>query len=424
MGHRLMPAVDVARLEFAVTTSVHFLFVLLTLGLVTLVAVMQTRWARSGDPELGRMTRFWGLLYVVNYAVGIATGIVMEFQFGLNWRGLDAMVGDVFGAPLALETLVAFVAESTLLGMWIFGWGRLGRRLHTALIWGVVLTAYLSACSVMISNAFLQHPVGYARGADGRARLTSFAALLANPNFGMALGHVLTAALLTGGVFVAGVSAWHLRRRDDPLFRRSLRTGLYTGFGAALFVVFFGSAQFPVIGSTQPTKTTGAAERAQAQADMVARHGPGNYLPPSWIGGPRDAMVYIWLLLFLVTGVCLLVLRRRRRLDGAASRVMLRVLVWSIPLPFVAALCGWLFREVGRQPWLVYGVLRTSDAVSPLSAGALTASLVTFGVLVGGLALVDWWLLARYARRGPGDEFQPHLEAAPDDASVFATVEA
>jgi cytochrome d ubiquinol oxidase subunit I len=420
----MMGAVDLARLEFAVTTSVHFLFVLLTLGLVTIVAVMQTRYARTGDPELGRMTRFWGLLYVVNYAVGIATGLVMEFQFGLNWRGLGAMVGDVFGAPLALETVVAFVAESTLLGMWIFGWGHLGRRLHTALIWGVALTAYLSAFWVMVSNAFLQHPVGYALGPDGRARLTSFAALLGNPTLGMALGHVLAGALLTGGVFVAGVSAWHLRRRDDPFFRRSLRYGVLAGFTGAFFVVGFGGAQFGVINLLQPTKDAEGADLVRARAEMVARYGPGNYAPPGWIHVVLDVMMYIWLLLFLLTVVALVVLRRRRSLDTRTSRVVLRLLVWSIPLPFVAAICGWVFREVGRQPWVVYGLLRTSDAVSALSGGALAASLTAFGLLVGGLAVVDWWLLARYARRGPGDEFLPDSEPVPDEAPVFSTVEA
>jgi cytochrome d ubiquinol oxidase subunit I len=419
-----MGAIGLARLEFAVTTSVHFLFVLLTLGLVTLVAVMQTRYARTGDPELGRMTRFWGLLYVVNYAVGIATGLVMEFQFGLNWRGLDGMVGDVFGAPLAMETIVAFVAESTLLGMWIFGWGQLGRRLHATLIWGVAFTAYLSAFWVMVSNAFLQHPFGYARSPDGRARLTSFAALLSNQTLGMALGHVVTGALLTGGVFVAGVSAWHLRRRDDPLFRRSLRIGLLTALVGGFFVVGFGGAQFGVINLLQPTKDAEGADLVRAQAEMVARYGPGNYAPPGWIHVALDVMMYIWLLLFLLTIVALAVLRRGRRLDARGSRPLLRLLVWSIPLPFVAAICGWVFREVGRQPWIVYGVLRTSDAVSALGGGALAASLTAFGLLVAGLAAVDWWLLARYARRGPGDEFLPDSGPVPDEAAVLSTVEA
>jgi cytochrome d ubiquinol oxidase subunit I len=240
----------------------------------------------------------------------------------------------------------------------------------------------------------------------------------------MALGHVLAGALLTGGVFVAGVSAWHLRRRDDPFFRRSLRYGVLAGFTGAFFVVGFGVAQFGVINLLQPTKDAEGADLVRAQAEMVARYGPGNYAPPGWIHVVLDVMMYIWLLLFLLTVVALVVLRRRRSLDTRTSRVVLRLLVWSIPLPFVAAICGWVFREVGRQPWVVYGLLRTSDAVSALSGGVLAASLTAFGLLVGGLAVVDWWLLARYARRGPGDEFLPDSEPVPDEAPVFSTVEA
>ncbi|MGC9669826.1 cytochrome ubiquinol oxidase subunit I [Planosporangium sp. 12N6] len=420
---RYLSSADPARLEFAVTAATHFLFVLLTLGLVTIVAVMQTRYARSGDPELGRMTRFWGLLYVVNYAVGIATGLVMEFQFGLNWEGLGEVAGDVFGAPLAMETVTAFVVESTLLGMWIFGWGHLGRRLHTALIWGVAATAYLSAFWVMVSNAFLQHPVGYALGPDGRARLTSFTALLGNPALGLALGHVVTAALLTGGVFVAGVSAWHLRRGDDPLFRRSLRYGVLAGFSGAFLVVMFGGPQFEVISSTQPAKLAEGAELARVQADLAARYGPGDYAPPAWIHDAKITMMALWGVLFVLMVLTLFLLPRQMPLTGRTARVLLRAVVWSIPLPFAAAGCGWLFREVGRQPWVVYGVLRTSDAVSPLSGGALAASLVAFGLLVVGLAGVDWWLLARLARRGPGDEFLP-VDAPGADDRILATVEA
>jgi cytochrome d ubiquinol oxidase subunit I len=188
-------------------------------------------------------------------------------------------------------------------------------------------------------------------------------------------------------------------------------------------VIIFGVTQFGVIGDTQPAKLAGPRTMAGIQADMVARYGPGDYGPPGWITGARDSMIYIWLLLFLLLAVALVVLRRRRRLTGWGSRVLLRALVWAIPLPFAAAIFGWLFREVGRQPWIVYGLLKTADAVSPLRGGALAASLTGFGLLVGALAVVDWWLLARYARRGPGDEFQPG-DTQPEDLPVFAVVEA
>src|SRR4051812_29074215 len=219
-----MNALPVARLQFATTTSFHFLFVLLTLGLVTLVAVAQTRFTFSRRPVLERMTRFWGRIYVVNYALGIATGIVMEFQFGLNWSGLSTYAGDVFGAPLAIETLVAFFLESTFLGLWIFGWGRLDRWAHLALIWLVTITAYASAFWIMVANGFLQHPVGY-REEGGVLRLTDIAALVENPTVTGAFVHVVGAAMTVGGVFVVGVSAYHFIRRTPEVefFRRSLR---------------------------------------------------------------------------------------------------------------------------------------------------------------------------------------------------------
>jgi cytochrome d ubiquinol oxidase subunit I len=419
-----MSVLALARLEFAVTSSVHFLFVLLTLGLVTLVAGLQTWYTVRGDAEVGRLTRFWGLLYVVNYAVGIATGIVMEFQFGMNWGGLNRVVGDVFGAPLALETLFAFVAESTLLGMWIFGWGRIGRRLHLALIWGVALTAYLSAFWVMVANAFIQHPVGYTTGAAGRARLTSFGALLGNSSLWMAFLHIAAAAVLTGGIFMAGVAAWHLRKRpDDAFFVRSLRVGGIAAFAGAFLAVAFGGPQISLVNSSQPTKLATGAKLATAQADMVARFGPGDYAPPQWVHTANIAMMVLWVLILAASGAGLGLLLYGVGLDKPGARMVLRVLVWSIPLPFAAAICGWLLREVGRQPWAVYGLLRASDAVSPLSPTALVTSLLGFGLLVAALGIVDWILLARLARRGPGDEFLATGTADDEaaDGSVFAT---
>ncbi|HEX8865432.1 MAG TPA: cytochrome ubiquinol oxidase subunit I, partial [Lentzea sp.] len=184
-----MSAADLARLQFALTTSFHFLFVLLTLGLVTLLVITQTRFAITGAPVHERMTRFWGRIYVINYALGIVTGVVMEFQFGLNWSGLATYAGDVFGAPLAMETLIAFFLESTFLGLWIFGWGKLNRWVHLALLYLTALTAYASAFWIMAANGFLQHPVGYR--VDGNVlRLDDFSALLTNPTFTAALMHV------------------------------------------------------------------------------------------------------------------------------------------------------------------------------------------------------------------------------------------
>jgi cytochrome bd ubiquinol oxidase subunit I len=406
-----MSALDSARWQFAVTASLHFLFVALTLGLVFFVAATQTRYVRTGDELYGRMARFWGSLYAINYAVGIATGLVMEFEIGLNWSGLSRLTGDVFGAPLALETLIAFVLESTLLGMWLFGWGRLNKRLHLALIWGVAATALLSAFWVMVSNAFLQHPVGYALDSDGRARLTDFGALLTNSALWFALAHVVMAAMLTGGMFVAGVSAWHLRRgagdEQTGLFRRSLRTGLHTALVGLFFTIGFGYAQFGPLDDNQPTKLAGGEDAVAQQAAMVAKYGPGDYIPGSIVGASLGIMIMVANLLFLVLLVARLLAIRDVLSTRRWARPMLWLLTALIPVPFLTAIAGWIVREEGRQPWAVYGLLKTADAVSPMSDGTLLTSTIGFTAVVAGLVVVDWWLLARKARRGPGDEFLP-----------------
>ncbi|MDH2429578.1 cytochrome ubiquinol oxidase subunit I [Sphaerisporangium sp. TRM90804] len=374
-----MDVLDLARLQFAVTGSLHFLFVVLTLGLAPLVAIMQTRHLISGKPVFERMTRFWGQIYVINYALGIFTGLVMEFQFGLSWSGLTHFAGDVFGAPLALETLGAFFLESTFLGLWIFGWNRLPPRLHLACIWLVTLTAYASAYWIMVANSFLQHPAGAARQGDHLA-LTDFGALLLNPSLVMAVPHVIGAALFTGSFVMIGASAWHLFRRtpEQEFFRRSLRTGVVWGAVGTTLTVGFGYAQFGVVGPIQPEKFD----------DPLA-------------GGALGFMILIGQLLQLVTVFALLPLLFRDLL--ARFRWLHPVLMIMTPLPFVAAILGWLAREVGRQPWLVYGELSVADAMSPgLTPGMITFSFVAFVGVLGMLAVVDYLLIARAVRRGPG----------------------
>ncbi|WP_432987260.1 cytochrome ubiquinol oxidase subunit I [Dactylosporangium sp. CA-233914] len=406
-----MSALEYARLQFSLTASLHFTFVMVTLGLVLLVAVMQTRFVTTGDPVYGRMARFWGQLYAINYAVGIATGLVMEFELGLNWSGLSRLTGDVFGAPLALETLIAFVLESTLLGMWIFGWGRLGKRLHLALIWGVAATALLSAFWVLVSNSFLQHPVGYAIDANGTARLTSFGALLGNSALWMALVHAVSATVLTGGVLMAGISAWRLRRRrplaapDHELFRRSLRLGIRTGLVGTFLTIGFGYAQFGPIDENQPMKLARGEEALAHQAEMVQRWGPGDYLVSEHVRTALDSMIGVANLLFLVLFIAQVLTFRDTLVRRRWARPMSWLLTALIPVPMLTGILGWFVREEGRQPWAVYGLLRTADAVSPMSADALRWSTFGFSVVVAGLVLVDWWLLARAAARKPGGEF-------------------
>ena len=395
-----MDSLLIARLQFASTASIHFLFVAVTLGLVTLLVCLQTAGFVTKKPGYERLTRFWGTLYVINYVLGIATGLVMEFQFGLNWSGLSRYVGNVFGAPLALETLVAFFLESTFLGMWIFGWHRLRRGTHLALLYGVAITAYLSAFFIMAANAWLQHPVGY-EVRDGVAHLTDFTALLTNPTFTMALGHVTSAALLTGGMVLAGISAWLLLRRspDYELLRKSLWIGLVTVTIAGVPLMGFGFAQFGAVGSVQPTKFGDDAAKAAAVADFTARFGPGDYLPPVYANASLGFMIIIGFT--LAWAFVMLPLFYRDWI--VRLKFPLVIVALSLPLPFVAAILGWLTREGGRQPWAAYGLLKVDDAVSPISGGVLLASFLGFTALLLTLAVTNWVLIAKRAARGTAD---------------------
>ncbi|WP_017538261.1 cytochrome ubiquinol oxidase subunit I [Nocardiopsis halophila] len=405
-----MDAIDLSRLQFALTTGIHWLFVLLTLGLAPLVAVLHTASAAASDPERRArrelQARFWGQLYVVNYALGIVSGLVMEFQLGLNWSGLGEYAGNIVGAPVALEGMVAFFAESTFLGLWIFGWGRLGPRLHAALIWLVALTAYASAYFILVANGFMQHPVGHeVRG--GTAYLADLGAVMANPNALVALGHVTAAALVTGGLAMAGVAAYHFARRTPhtAFFRAPLRLGVGVAALACYPLYAVGDVQFRGIAEQQPLKTAVLEGGAEGAA----------HAPPAWIAVPAETMVALGWVLFFAPLIALVLLPRD-------LLVRTRPLAWAVvalvPLPFIASVCGWLFREAGRQPWLVYGELAVTDAASPVPAAAVAASLVLFTGVLGALAAADWVIIARLAHRGPDGVRlgAPEPEPDPDPA--------
>ncbi|WP_433178326.1 cytochrome ubiquinol oxidase subunit I [Actinoallomurus sp. CA-150999] len=368
-----MSTLSLARWLFALTAGTHFLFVALTLGLATLVAIMQTRAVFGESAVHLRMVRFWGQLYVINYAVGIVTGLLMEFQFGLNWPGLTDHARDVFGAPLAMETLVAFFIESTFLGLWIFGWDRLNRYAHLALIWVVTLTAYLSAYFILVANGFLKNPVGYLR-VGGELRVDSAGALFTNPAALLPLGHITAGAFLTAGFFMTGVSAWHLRRSGETEFyRRSLRIGLISVVAAIVPAVVFGGVQFPYVHDS-------------AGVPFMTEFG-------------AEAMMFAWLWMFVVAVMALVKLPFTGWL--LRGRIFLRVVMMTLPVPYVAMLAGWIYREAGRQPWLIYGVLRTEDAVRPIGHGAMIAVFTGVTALFAVLVVVNIALLRRYARQGP-----------------------
>jgi cytochrome bd-type quinol oxidase subunit 1 len=455
-----MSAVDLSRLQFATTSIYHFLFVPLTIGLAFLTAILQTLWYRKGHPEHLRLTRFFGTLLVINVAVGVVTGLVQEFQFGMNWSSYSRFVGDVFGAPLAMEGLAAFFLESVFLGLWLFGWDRLSRRVHLATIWAVAAGGVGSAAFIMAANTWMQRPVGYQLNAAGdRAQLTDIWAVLTNIVFLWAYLHVLAASLVTAGVVMLAVSAWQLRRGANPgLFQHSAKLAIIALIPATMLTLFFGGRlginetkyQPMKIAAAEAQWTTcqpcsfsafqiGGGNRDQdprkiiaiphllsvlatgtwngqvvglneLQAQYSQQYGPGNYVPNVFIQyWSMRTMAYggVLVLLLALWGAWLL---WRRRL--AHARWFLRVAVWAIPLPFVMNTAGWALTENGRQPWIVQGLQLVRDAVSPsISRTAIVTSLTVFVLLYAALGAVDVLLMGHFARR----ELAPTAAAAEEE---------
>ncbi len=448
--------VDLARLQFATTSIYHFLFVPLTLGLAPLVAVMQTLWHRSHDERWYRLTRFFGTLLLINFAIGVATGLVQEFQFGMNWAAYSRFVGGVFGAPLAIEGLAAFFLEATFLGLWIFGWERLSPRLHLATIWIAAAGTWMSAYFILVANSWMQHPVGY-RMADGKAVLTSVGALLSNSFALRAWLHTILAGLIFASTVMLGVAAWHLlRRRNVELFRQAAKLALIVAVPATLMQLSVGNRFGEAVTGAQGMKI--AASEAQwntcrpcsfslfqiggfsaqdpdptvsieipqllswmatgsfdgevqglneLQAQQERAHGPGNYMPRVEVMyWSMRTMAMIGVALFLVAAVGAW-LYRKQRLER--SRWFLRVAVGAIALPYLAATAGWILTEMGRQPWVVQDLLRTSQAVSPnVTTATVAVSLGVFVTLYATLGVVYFVLMRRYARVDP----PPGLSAA------------
>src|SRR4051794_41407064 len=441
--------VDLARLQFALTSIYHFLFVPLTLGLAPLVATMQTLWRRTHDDAWLRLTRFFGTLLLINFAIGVATGLVQEFQFGMSWATYSNFVGGVFGAPLAIEGLAAFMVEATFLGVWIFGWDRLSPRLHLATIWIAALATWLSAYLILVANSWMQHPVGY-KVVDGKAQLTSIGALLSNGFALTAWLHTILAGVIFGSLVILGVSCWHfLRGRNVALFDRAAKLALIVAVPATLLQLSVGNRFGEAVTSAQGMKI--AASEAQwntcqpcgfsvfqiggftkkgpepsfagtnprllswmgtgsfdgkvqglnqLQAQSESRYGPGNYVP-------RVRLMYWSMRVMAMLGMAMFViaalgawLYRKRRLH--TTRWFQRIAIVAIAFPYVAATAGWILTEMGRQPWIVQDLLKTSDAVSPnLGTATIATSLTVFALLYLALGVVDFVLMRRYARTDP-----------------------
>lgn len=459
---------DVARWQFGITTVYHFLFVPLTIGLSTLVACLQTAWYRTGKEHYLRATKFWGKLFLINFAMGLVTGIVQEFQFGMNWSDYSRFVGDVFGAPLAIEALLAFFLESTFLGLWIFGWERLPKRIHLACIWAAAIGTMLSAYFILAANSWMQHPTGFRINEEtGRAELTDFVAVLTQNTAVSAFFHVITAAFLTAAAFIVGISCWHLRKRNEvEVFRPSLRLGLWVAVVAGLGVAVTGDFQGKIMYEQQPMKMASAealwdtekpapfsifaygdvskghnkvaievpgalsflaksdfdAELPginDLQREMEAKYGPGDYRPniPVTYWGFR-LMIGFGMTSFAVGVIGLWLTRKKRALP--TNKWIWRAGLWTLAFPLAGNSFGWIFTEMGRQPWVVFGVLKTESAVSPsVSAGEVLTSLIVFTLLYGALAVVEVGLLRRYVIAGP-----PEIETekaggpgGPDDGT-------
>ena len=462
-----MTSLDLSRWQFGITTVYHFLFVPVTIGLGVVVATFQTRWHRTGEDRWLRATKFWGKLLLVSFALGVVTGIVQEFQFGMNWSNYSRFVGDIFGAPLAMEGLAAFFVESTFLGLWIFGWGRLPKRVHLACIWLVSASTALSAYFILAANSWMQHPVGY-KMVDGRPQLTNIASVLFNNTALYALAHTLLAALITASMIVIAVSAWHLRRGNEvEVFGASLRGALPVLTVAALVTVIIGHFNGVLMSHQQPMKMAaadavfetkdGAGLSLFATGDFKqnpeglnrnveipnllswistgyprgeiqgindintqyrAKYGPGEYAPVvavaywSW-----RVMLGVGFLAF-VLGAVGWWLARRGRLE--TSRRYLGLMVPAVVLPFLANSAGWVFTEMGRQPWVVFGMLKTEEAGSPsVSTAEVLITLIGFTALYGVLALIAGRIFLDKARHGPDPEDTEREEGEPDLALAY-----
>ncbi|MDP2867133.1 MAG: cytochrome ubiquinol oxidase subunit I, partial [Elusimicrobiota bacterium] len=428
-----MDTLALSRLQFAVTAMFHFLFVPLTLGLGWLTAWFETRYVRSGDENYLRLARFWGKLFLINFALGVVTGITLEFQLGMNWAEYSRYVGDVFGAPLAIEALVAFFMESTFIGVWVFGWDRLSRKAHAGAMWIVAFSTNMSALWILLANGWMQHPVGYVLR-NGRAEMVDFKALLLNPYGWLEFFHTVFSGWVVAGFFVMGVSAWHLlRKNQEELFKRSFGAGAVFALASSLLVAGVGDMSAVNAAKNQPAKFAAMESvwetRTAAPYTLLVvprLNGEGNAVealkvpyalslmafhdPHAEVKGLKDFLpqdrppvlpVFLSFRTMVALGALFILLSAlgvflwRKDLLGKYP-LFLKVMFFAIPLPYLAIQLGWLVTELGRQPWAVYGLMRTAEGVSKTLAPAqVWLSLGGFTLLYSALGAVDFWLLAK-----------------------------
>ncbi|GAA1621382.1 cytochrome ubiquinol oxidase subunit I [Leucobacter chromiireducens] len=478
--NELLDAVTLARWQFGLTTLYHFIFVPLTIGLSLLVAILQTVWVRTGKVKYLKLTRLFGKIFLINFAMGVVTGIVQEFQFGMNWSNYSRFVGDIFGAPLAMEGLIAFFFEATFIGLWIFGWDKLPKKIHLMTIWFVWIGTVLSAYFILAANAFMQNPVGYSLNEErGRAELENIGDVLLNPVAVTQFPHTIFAALMFAGTVMVAVAAWHLKRNQfvDEM-RTALRFGAWTNILGFLGVGLTGHSLGLVMTETQPMKMAAAEALYESaagkdasfslfslgtpdgaheifsvrvpyllsflstgtfdgevegirdlQADYTAMYcgggdalltcpSDGQFAPIIWVTyWAFRWMIGLGALAALVSAVGLWITRKNTQLPAWVWKVA----IWTAPIPMLASLVGWVFTEMGRQPWIVFGVMTTEQGVSPgVPAWAVLISLIVFTIVYGALAVVEFKLITKAAKEGP-PELEKTADGEPDQQSL-ATV--
>ncbi len=434
-----MDVVSLSRLQFAVTSMFHFIFVPLTLGLSIMTAYMETRWVKTGDEMYLKMTKFWGKLFLINFALGVVTGITMEFQFGMNWAEYSKYVGDIFGAPLAIEATVAFFLESAFIGLWIFGWNRVSKKVHALSIWLVAIATNLSALWILLANGWMQHPVGY-EIRNGRAEMVDFGALITNPYGLYKVFHTVPSGYVVAAFFVMGISAYHLLRKNEiDFFKRSFRMAAVFGLVATILVAISGDFSAANVAETQPAKFAATESLWETQKgagfnifvipdvarecnqveglcipnflSLLAFHTPDAEIkglkafpkeerPPVFPTFVSFRLMFTLGFILILLSLLAVVYGRKDALES--RRLFLTIMLFAIPLPYLATQLGWIVAEVGRQPWIVYGVLKTSAAVSQsISRAQVWVSLLGFTLLYGSLGVVDIYLLTKYAKKGP-----------------------
>ncbi|MHB1172741.1 MAG: cytochrome ubiquinol oxidase subunit I [Lacisediminihabitans sp.] len=464
----LLDPLLLSRWQFGLTTVYHFLFVPLTIGLSLTVALFQTAWYRTGKAKYLQLTRFFGKIFLINFAMGVVTGIVQEFQFGMNWSDYSRFVGDVFGAPLALEGLLAFFLEASFIGVWIFGWDKLPKGLHLATIWVTSAGTILSAYFILAANSFMQNPVGYRiNEAKGRAELTNIWELLTNKVALATFPHVVITCFMVSAGLIITVAAWHLSRNQHfDTMKPALKFGMWMMVIAGVLAVFTGDSLGLAMVQTQPMKMAAAEALYQTsapasfsiftwgtpdgaselfsiripdllsllsthtldgkvegindlQAQYVASYGPGDYAPIIWVTyWAFRYMIGLGMLAVLVAVVGLWLTRRGRM---PRRRWVWKAAIWVFPLPLAAMIVGWIFTEMGRQPWLVFGLLKTSAGVSPNVSGLdVLISLVAFTLIYGALAVVEFRLIKRAVQAGP--ESAPVLDPERGELTPTSTV--